>query len=53
MAELLKLTGMQYHFFAEYLPAVSETIAASVISAYLYSIITQHNAHFRVHRTFP
>jgi hypothetical protein len=28
------------NIFAEYLPAVSETVAASVISTYLYSIIT-------------
>jgi hypothetical protein len=31
MVELLGLTQCNNHFFAEYLPAVSETVATSVI----------------------
>ena len=48
MVELIELNNI---FFTEYLSAVSETIATFVISTSLYSIISQHNAHFRVHRT--
>jgi hypothetical protein len=40
MVELSELTQCNNHFLAEYLPAVSETVAASVISTYLYSVIS-------------
>ena len=49
IVELLELTGCNHlFFFAEYLPAVSETVASSVISTHLYS---QHACFSEFKRT--